>query len=210
MTDAPDLETRLSSLGAPTATDLARLHARLETTAEAESLIDVAYATVDSPVGRLLVATTPRGLVRVAFENQGFDDVLRTLSDRVSPRILESPRRLDTAREELDEYFAGTRAHFDVPLDRALSHGFRLRVHEHLPDIAYGSTESYADVAREVGSPRAVRAVGTACAVNPLPIVVPCHRVLRSDGSTGGYAGGTEAKELLLEFERTHAVSARR
>lgn len=186
------------------------LRTRLAAAADDADLLDIAYRIVDSPVGRLLLAATRTGLVRVAFEKQGFDDSLTTLATRLSPRILEAPTRLDDAARELDEYFAGSRTRFDLRLDRSLSHGFRLQVHEHLPQIAYGSTESYADVAREVGSPRAVRAVGTACAVNPLPIVVPCHRVLRSDGSMGGYAGGAEAKTLLLEFERAHAVTADR
>nr|WP_245836375.1 methylated-DNA--[protein]-cysteine S-methyltransferase [Microbacterium agarici] len=200
----------MRELTQPTPDHLSHLHDQLASRAEADDVLDVAYATADSPLGTLLVAATPAGLVRIAFEVQGFDDVLTTLSERISPRILEAPARLDDTRRELDEYFAGRRTDFDLPLDRALSRGFRRQVHEHLPHIAYGATQTYADVAREVGSPRAVRAVGTACAVNPLPIVVPCHRVLRSDGSTGGYAGGPEAKSRLLQLERAHAVTDRR
>ncbi|WP_166979543.1 methylated-DNA--[protein]-cysteine S-methyltransferase [Paramicrobacterium fandaimingii] len=210
MTEIPREAERLRTLAQPTADHLARLHAILETRAEAAGLIDVAYATADSPLGRLLIAATPLGIVRIAFESQGFDDVLSLLSERVSPRVLEAPARLDLVRRELDEYFAGTRTGFDVSLDRSLSHGFRRQVHEHLPAIAYGSTQSYAEVARDVGRPKAVRAVGTACAVNPLPIIVPCHRVLRSDGTTGGYAGGPEAKALLLDLEATSTVTDRR
>ncbi|MGH3357213.1 MAG: methylated-DNA--[protein]-cysteine S-methyltransferase [Nocardioidaceae bacterium] len=180
---------------------LARLHERLATEAAAEGLLDVAYRTVDTPVGSLLLAATDRGLVRVAYEREGHDAVLATLAERVSPRILASPERLDDVAYELDEYFAGTRSAFDLPLDRRLSSGFRREVQSHLADIAYGSTMSYADMARLVGNPKAVRAVGSACATNPLPVVVPCHRVVRSDGTPGGYAGGPDAKLALLGLE---------
>ncbi|WP_437583192.1 methylated-DNA--[protein]-cysteine S-methyltransferase [Paramicrobacterium sp. CJ85] len=178
------------------------LRAALATRADDAGLLDVAYRIVDSPVGQLLLAATPTGLVRVAFERQGFDAALEAIAAAVSPRVLEAPKRLDTVARELDEYFAGARRGFDVPLDHALSRGFRLAVQQQLPRIGYGKTETYAEVAAHVGNPRAVRAVGTACATNPLPIVVPCHRVLRSDGSPGGYAGGPEAKVRLLELER--------
>jgi methylated-DNA-[protein]-cysteine S-methyltransferase len=139
--------------------------------------------------------------VRVAFEVEDHDAVLQLLAEKLSPRILFSASRLDPAARELDEYFAGTRHQFDVPLDFSLSRGFRLSVLEHLPQIAYGHTESYAQVALAAGSPRAVRAVGTACATNPLPVIVPCHRVVKSDGSFGNYLGGTEAKRALLALE---------
>ncbi|MGW0890866.1 methylated-DNA--[protein]-cysteine S-methyltransferase [Saccharopolyspora sp. NPDC002578] len=180
---------------------LERLHGRLATAAEREGLLDVAYRTVDSPVGSLLLAATERGLVRVAFPGQDHEAVLAALADQVSPRVLAAPARLDAVSAQLDEYFAGRRHEFDVPLDLRLSTGFRRAVLDHLPRIAYGGTESYAQVAAAAGSPRAVRAVGTACATNPLPVVVPCHRVVRSDGSTGGYAGGPEAKRTLLTLE---------
>ncbi|MCP2342225.1 methylated-DNA--[protein]-cysteine S-methyltransferase [Actinomadura rupiterrae] len=180
---------------------LAMLHRRLESAAEAEGLIDVAYTTVDSPVGELLLAATPRGLVRVAYEAEGHDRVLQTLSEKISPRVLRSPKRLDVAARELDEYFGHRRQRFDVQLDLSLSHGFRQLVQQHLPDIGYGQTRSYKQMAEMVGNPKAVRAVGTACATNPLPVVVPCHRVLRTDGSLGGYIGGLEAKSTLLELE---------
>lgn len=180
---------------------LDRLHARLATAAAEQHLLDIAYRSVDSPVGPLLLAATERGLVRVAFALEDHDAVLQALADRLGPRILENPSRLDAAARQLDEYFAGARRSFDVPLDFSLSRGFRLSVLEHLPHIPYGSTESYAQVALAAGSPKAVRAVGSACASNPLPVVVPCHRVVRSDGSFGGYLGGPEAKRALLALE---------
>ena len=180
---------------------LEALHSRLVQAAEREGLLDVAYCTVDTPVGPLLLAATGIGLVRVAYQREGFDHVLQTLADKISPRILLAPKRLDDAARQIDEYFAATRRRFDLPLDHALSAGFRKTVQEMLPSIAYGHTATYKEVAETVGNPRAVRAVGTACATNPLPIVVPCHRVLRSDGSLGGYVGGTEAKTTLLELE---------
>ncbi|UYM07243.1 methylated-DNA--[protein]-cysteine S-methyltransferase [Solicola gregarius] len=180
---------------------LRRLHARLADAAAADGLLDVAYRTIDSPVGRLLVAATERGLVRVAYVDQGSDAVLGELAERVSPRVLERPASLDTVARELDEYFGRVRTVFDLPLDLSLATGFRRNVITHLPDITYGSTATYADVARLVENPKAVRAVGTACATNPLPVVVPCHRVVRSDGTAGQYVGGAEAKRTLLDLE---------
>ena len=182
--------------------DVAALRARLASAAERDGLLDVAYRTVDTPLGTLLLAATDAGLVRVAYQREGFDGVLETLAARLSPRILEAPRRLDTIAAELEEYFAGRRRAFDVPLDFALSSGFRQAVQRSLPRIDYGHTRSYQDVAQLVGNPGAVRAVGTACATNPLPVVVPCHRVLRADGSLGGYIGGAAAKTALLALER--------
>lgn len=189
----------LEQLAPPT--DLAGLHRLLELRAEQEELLDVSYRTVESPVGTLLLAATPAGLVRVAFDREGFDAVLESLATRLGPRVLQSPARLDDAARQLEEYFSGTRTAFDLPLDRALSTGFRGQVHAFLPRIGYGRTASYGEVAAAVGSPRAVRAVGSACATNPLPVVVPCHRVLRSDGSLGGYLGGPQAKTALLSLE---------
>jgi methylated-DNA-[protein]-cysteine S-methyltransferase len=182
---------------------LRRLHARLEKAAQAGDLLDIAYRTVDSAVGPLLLAATPRGLVRVAFANEDRDGVLQVLSQRVSPRILEAPMRLDPIAREIDEYFTGRRRGFDVALDWSLAQGFRRTVLEHLnADIGYGATASYAALARLSGSPKAVRAVGSACATNPIPIVVPCHRVIRSDGALGAYRGGPVAKRVLLDLER--------
>ena len=180
---------------------LAALHRRLEAAALAEGLVDVAYTTVDSPVGALLLAATPKGLVRVAYAIEDHDRVLEDLAVRLSPRVLRAPKRLDAVARELDEYFARTRERFDVDLDLSLSRGFRQLVQRHLPEIGYGQTRSYKEMAELVGNPKAVRAVGTACATNPLPVVVPCHRVLRTDGTLGGYIGGLEAKTALLELE---------
>ena len=182
--------------------ELAALHSRLEAAAAQHGILDVAYTTIDTAVGPLLLAATERGLVRVAFEREGHDQVLQTLAARISPRILRAPRRLAAAAREIDEYFAGQRTGFDLPLDYSLSSGFRQLVQRHLSEIAYGQTESYKEVAQIVGNPKAVRAVGTACATNPLPVVVPCHRVLRTDGTLGGYVGGLDAKTTLLTLEK--------
>lgn len=178
-----------------------RLHERLVAAARQDGLLDVAYRTIDTPVGTLLLAATEHGLVRVAYDREGHDAVLAKLAGLVSPRILRAPARLDPVARQLDEYFAGRRRVFEVPLDLRLSKGFRCAVLAHLPDIAYGRTETYARVASATGNPKAVRAVGTACATNPLPVVVPCHRVVRSDGSFGGYVGGANAKRTLLSLE---------
>ncbi|HEY0932316.1 MAG TPA: methylated-DNA--[protein]-cysteine S-methyltransferase [Trebonia sp.] len=200
--EARDLARALKQ-GLPAAPErLAALHARLRAAAAAEGVLDVAYRTLDTPVGTLLLAATERGLVRVAYASENHDAVLQALADRISPRILREPARLDKAAAELDEYFAGRRHSFDVPLDWQLSAGFRSTVLHHLAtDLAYGRTASYSTVARLVGNPGAVRAVGTACATNPLPVVVPCHRVVRADGSMGGYLGGPDAKRTLLTLE---------
>ncbi|MDQ6728420.1 MAG: methylated-DNA--[protein]-cysteine S-methyltransferase [Actinomycetota bacterium] len=178
-----------------------RLGIRLVADAGRDGLIDVAYCTVDSPIGPLLVAATPVGVVRLAFDGEGHDAVLQELAGSISPRVLRAPGRLDGAARELAEYFAGTRRSFDVPVDLRLAAGFRGTVLRHLRSIPYGRTESYAMVAAASGSPAAVRAVGTACARNPVPLFVPCHRVVRSDGVIGRYRGGTDAKRLLLALE---------
>jgi methylated-DNA-[protein]-cysteine S-methyltransferase len=180
---------------------LRELQDRLTAAAERDRTLDVAYRTVDTPVGPLLLAATDRGLIRVAYAAEDHDAVLQALADRVSPRILRAPARLDRAARELEEYFAGTRQAFDLPLDWSLAAGFRRTVLSRLPDIGYGRTASYADVARLAGSPRAFRAVGTACATNPLPVIVPCHRVVRADGSMSGYLGGPDARSALLTLE---------
>jgi methylated-DNA-[protein]-cysteine S-methyltransferase len=180
---------------------LADLRARLADAAQRDGVLDIACRVLDTPVGPLLLAATEVGLVRVAFAVEGHDAVRQTLADQISPRLLEAPGRLDGVARELDEYFAGRRHDFDVALDWRLSRGFRSTVLHRLPDIAYGRTESYATVAARAGNPKAVRAVGTACATNPLPVVVPCHRVVRSDGSPGQYRGGPDAKLALLALE---------
>jgi methylated-DNA-[protein]-cysteine S-methyltransferase len=180
---------------------LSRLRDSLVGAAADAGLLDIAYRTLDTPIGSLLLASTEQGLVRVAFDREDHDLVLVALAQSISPRILLSPARLDGVARQLSEYFAGQRKSFDVPLDFRLSSGFRRSVLAHLPEIAYGQTESYAQVAAATGNPRAVRAVGSACATNPLPVVVPCHRVVRSDGSYGQYRGGEEAKRSLLTLE---------
>jgi methylated-DNA-[protein]-cysteine S-methyltransferase len=195
----------LDELGQFPPATLQRLRERLHREADAAHLLDVAYRTIDSPVGTLLLAATPQGLVRVAFDRDDQDETLRQLSERISPRVLNAPHRLDTAAREIDEYFSGARRSFDLPVDLQLAVGFRRSVLAHLPEIAYGDTASYADIAALAGSPKAVRATGTACAQNPLPIVLPCHRVIRADGSLGGYVGGPETKALLLELEDLHS-----
>ena len=192
----------LLGITAPGDRELRRLHDRLVTAADEDGILDIVYTTIDSPVGPLLLAATSKGLVRVAYQSEDHDRVLSTLASRISPRILRDPKRLDAAAREIGEYFAGRRTVFDLPLDFSLSHGFRQVVQQQLPQIGYGKTRSYGEVAAMVGKPKAVRAVGTACATNPVPIVVPCHRVLRADGTLGGYAGGPEAKSTLLTLER--------
>ncbi|WP_136519965.1 methylated-DNA--[protein]-cysteine S-methyltransferase [Cellulomonas telluris] len=185
------------------------LHARLLADAQREGLLDVAYRVVPSPVGDLLIAAGESGVLRVAFAVQDHDAALAELAARVSPRVLEGGRRLDPVLRELDEYFAGTRREFDVPVDLRLLTGFRREVVEALPRVPYGATASYAAVAALTGRPAAVRAVGTACARNPVPLLLPCHRVVRSDGSAGRYAGGEAAKAALLRLEGAAALSPR-
>jgi methylated-DNA-[protein]-cysteine S-methyltransferase len=203
MTDGndPPLAGLPGALLPVTEAELRALHDRLAERADAAGLLDVAYRTIDTPVGTLLLAATSAGLVRVAYASEDHDTVLAALAARISPRILNAPQRLDTPALEIEEYFTGARRSFDLPLDFRLAAGFRRAVLGHLPDIGYGQTASYAAVAAAAGSPRAVRAVGTACATNPLPVIVPCHRVIRSDGSPGRYVGGPAAKQLLLNLE---------
>ncbi|SFJ98300.1 methylated-DNA--[protein]-cysteine S-methyltransferase [Cellulomonas sp. KH9] len=181
---------------------LRRLHARLVAEAQADGLLDVTYRVVDSPVGRLLVAAGESGVLRVAFEVQGHTAALDDLAARVGPRVLEGGARLDPVLRELDEYFAGRRRTFDVPVDLRLTRGFRRDVVASLTAVPYGATASYRQVAAAAGRPAAVRAVGTACALNPVPLLLPCHRVVRSDGSPGRYAGGEAAKRALIGLER--------
>lgn len=186
----------------PTDDDIAalqRLSARLTTAAGA--LAEVTYRVVDSPVGSLIIAATEAGVVRLGFAIEDHDQVLTDLAGSIGPRILADAGRLDPAARELDAYFAGRLDRFTVPVDPRLSGGFRAEVLAQLITIGYGRTASYATVAQAVGRPRAVRAVGTACARNPIPIIVPCHRVVRSDGTTGQYRGGPEAKRWLLGHE---------
>jgi methylated-DNA-[protein]-cysteine S-methyltransferase len=179
-----------------------RIRERLIRGAEAEGLIDVAVERHDSPLGPLLLAATDAGLVRLGLPADGEDEVLSELAGRVSPRVLIAPRATVTAaRHQLDRYFEGRRRDFDLELDWRLARGFRRDVLEATARILYGRTGTYATVASAAGSPAAVRAAGTALARNPLPIVVPCHRVLRSDGELGDYRGGAAAKASLLNLE---------
>jgi methylated-DNA-[protein]-cysteine S-methyltransferase len=180
---------------------VAELNRRVVAAADSEGLIDVAYARHDSPIGELLLAATPRGLVRVSFPNEDEDLALARLAERVSPRIIERPERLDEARRELDEYFSGRRREFDLDLDWQLTSGFRRRVLEATARIPFGETSTYTAMATAAGSPRAHRAAGSALGSNPLPVVVPCHRVLRLGGALGGYGGGLDVKETLLRLE---------
>ena len=193
-----DIETKLRDA----ALDLPADTPDLSTRADEEGLLDVAYASVDSPLGPLVVAATPRGLVRISYTDfRGDDEVLEELARRVSPRVLEAPARLDPVRRELDEYFEGRRERFDVPIDWSHLAGFTREVLRATANIGFGEVSTYAGVAAEAGSPRAVRAAGNALGSNPMPVVVPCHRILRSGGALGGYTGGIERKQFLLRLE---------
>ena len=184
--------------GEPAAARAAR---RLSARAAAEGLADVSYATTDSPFGTLLVAATRRGLVKLAFPEEDVDSVLERLALRISPRVVRATTPLDEVRRELDEYFAGRRRAFELELDWTLAGTFARRVLAVTAEIPYGGVLSYAEVAADAGSPRGSRAAGNALGSNPIPIVVPCHRVLRSGGALGGYGGGLERKRWLLELE---------
>jgi methylated-DNA-[protein]-cysteine S-methyltransferase len=204
MSPHDDLTDRLRRAGGSPdggRSELDDLRRRLAAAADDDGLVQVGYRTVDSPLGRLLVAATGAGLVRVAFEAEDHDVVLQELADRIGPRVLRLPSRTDLVARQLDEYFAGRRHGFSVELDLQLVRGFRRDVVVGLVDIPYGRTESYAQVAARAGRPSAVRAVGSACSHNPVPVVLPCHRVVRSDGSLGQYLGGVEAKAALLALE---------
>ncbi|HEU4658023.1 MAG TPA: methylated-DNA--[protein]-cysteine S-methyltransferase [Capillimicrobium sp.] len=193
----------MSRLAAPTTPPPADLLARLAARAAEEGLLDVAYARVDSPLGPLVAAVTPAGLVRLAYEdfNGGLDVVVEDLAARISPRVLEAPARLDDIRRQLDEYFERRRDRFDVPVDLTLARGFGRRILEATAAIPFGETRSYREVAEAAGNGKATRAAGNALGANPIPIVVPCHRVLRTGGGLGGYTGGVEKKETLLRIE---------
>ena len=179
----------------------------IDEAAAAAGLLDVAYATLDSPLGKLLLARTPRGLVRLAYPDSAEEDaLLQDLAAQLSPRILAAPRQLDEPRRELDEYFSHKRRRFELPVDWTLTRGFGRRVLRATARIPYGSASTYKDVAAKAGSPRASRAAGNALGANPLPIIVPCHRVLHSTGGLGGYTGGLERKRALLEIEAAQTV----
>jgi methylated-DNA-[protein]-cysteine S-methyltransferase len=186
-------------------TDMTELLDRVTQRADAEGLLDVAWTDTDTPIGPLMLAATPQGLVSIGFGDHD-DDFAEHLAARVSPRVLRAPARLDAVRRQLDEYFAGRRHDFDVALDWRLSKGFRHKVLEELVQVPYGHTVSYKELAERAGSPTASRAVGSAMATNPIPIIVPCHRVLRTGGDLGGYGGGLDAKVWLLHLEGARMI----
>lgn len=197
------IEDRLRDARSIDAEQWRRVSLDLVQLADAEGLLDVAYERHDSPLGSIVVAATHDGLVRVGLPIEGEDAVIDELAHRISGRILHARRTaVNQARHQLDEYFELHRTQFDVALDWQLTGGFRRQVLAATAEISYGQTASYKDVATRAGSPRAVRAAGTALATNPLPIIVPCHRVLKSSGQLGAYRGGPEAKAQLIELER--------
>jgi methylated-DNA-[protein]-cysteine S-methyltransferase len=198
-----DIQTMLRDpLDAIPAEDARHAARRFADRAQERDLIDVRYTHVDSPIGGLLIAATSRGLVRVAFSEEDDGRVLQEISDRISPRVLESSSSLDPVRRELEEYFSGIRRGFDFSLDRRLIGGFARKVLSATSAIPYGGFSTYGEVSARAGSPRASRAAGNALGSNPIPVVIPCHRVLRSGGMLGGYAGGSDRKRYLLELER--------
>jgi methylated-DNA-[protein]-cysteine S-methyltransferase len=199
--DLEEMEASLRRAGAPDLPDVSGAARRLARRAEDEGLVDVAYALEDTPVGTVLLASTARGLVRLSFGSEPSEAVLRELSEDVSPRVLESPARLDEVRRQLDDYFEGRLRDFALPLDWRLSRGFSRRVLENTARIPYGDVSTYREMAVAAGSPRGARAAGNALGGNPIAIVVPCHRVLHSGGGLGGYGGGLDTKRFLLRLE---------
>lgn len=186
--------------GAATAAE--RASAGLGERADHEGLAEVGYASLETPLGTAIVASTRRGLVRVGLPGERPERLLEEIAAELSPRILELPGRLERARRELDEYFEGRRERFDLRLDwRLAAPGFARRVLDQTARLPYGVTASYGEIAARAGSPRAYRAAGSALGQNPLPIVVPCHRVLLAGGRVGNYGGGPAMKEWLLRLE---------
>lgn len=198
-----ELERRLALPPGPTVDleDLEDLKARLRIRAERDGLLDVAYASVDSPLGPLTVLVTSAGLLRVRYQDEPLESTLQETADGISPRLLEAPERTDEVRRELDEYFEGRRRSFDLTLDWRLVRGFAVQVLRATARVPFGAVTTYQAVATAAGSPRAYRAAGNALGTNPIPIVVPCHRVLHSGGGLGGYTGGLSRKEYLLALE---------
>jgi methylated-DNA-[protein]-cysteine S-methyltransferase len=198
MTD--DLERRLRDTVAPRL-DLERFRDALARRAADADLLDVAYGAYESPLGQLTVVVTPRGLVRISYPGEGIEEQLEEIAARVSPRILAAPSRTDTVRRQLDDYFAGRRHTFEVPIDWRLVRGFAGEVLRATARIPFGAVSTYREIAAEAGSPNAYRAAGNALGSNPVPIVVPCHRVLHAGGGLGGYTGGLDRKRYLLRLE---------
>jgi methylated-DNA-[protein]-cysteine S-methyltransferase len=196
-----ELEQRLGHPPAAGGFDVRAASAILAQRAIREGLVDVAYGVLDSPLGRLIVAVTPRGLVRIAYEGEAEDVVLEQLAAGVSPRVLRAPERTDLARRELEAYFAGKRQAFDLPIDWSLVRGFTRGVLEATAAVPFGHVATYGEMAASAGSPRAARAAGNALHVNPVPIVVPCHRIVPASGGIGKYGGGEDRKKFLLELE---------
>jgi len=195
-----ELERRLASPPArPPRLD--ELTARLRLRAERDGLLDVAYAILDSPLGPLTVLVTPAGLLRISYQDESLEATLQETADRVSPRVLEAPERTDEVRRELEEYFEGRRRTFDLALDWRLVRGFAAQVLRATARVPFGDVTTYQAVATAAGSPRGYRAAGNALGSNPIPIVVPCHRVVHSGGGLGGYTGGLSRKEFLLALE---------
>ena len=186
---------------APAEVEIDALAEAFAARADREGLIDVAYGSIDSPIGTLLVAASDSGLVRLGLAGTDHELMLEGLASAVGPGVIELPGRFDPLRRELDEYFDGRRRSFDYPLDWRLSSGFVRKVLERTAEIPFGETRTYAEMAKLAGSPRAFRAAGSALGANPIPILVPCHRVLRTGGGLGGYGGGLEAKRTLLRIE---------
>lgn len=199
MTD--ELERRLRAASVPGDPDVEALRRRLAERALAAGLLDVAVGTLDTPLGELTAFVSPRGLIRLSYPGEGIDAQLDEIAARISPRILRAPERTDDVRRQLDEYFAGRRHAFDLPIDWRLVRGFTVEVLRATARIPYGAVSSYREVAAEAGSPNAYRAAGNALGSNPVPIVVPCHRVLHAGGGLGGYTGGLERKRHLLRLE---------
>jgi len=196
-----ELERRLARPPASAPFDARAATTVLAQRATEAGLADVAYGWLDSPLGKLIVAVTPRGLVRIAYEREAEEDVLQELAEGVSPRVLRAPERTDSARRELEGYFAGTLRRFDLPIDWSLVHGFAVGVLKATARVPFGRVATYGEMAASAGSPRAARAAGNALHINPIPIVVPCHRIVPASGGIGGYGGGEDRKRFLLDLE---------
>ena len=196
-----ELERRLARPPASAPFDARAATTVLAQRATEAALADVAYGWLDSPLGKLIVAVTPRGLVRIAYEREAEEDVLQELAEGVSPRVLRAPERTDSARRELEGYFAGTLRRFDLPIDWSLVHGFAVGVLKATARVPFGHVATYGEMAASAGSPRAARAAGNALHINPIPIVVPCHRIVPASGGIGGYGGGEDRKRFLLDLE---------